>query len=116
MDRLAKTWFIKRVIIYIKYCNDQEAKRLCKVRDTLATVRWEDLAPCNGCYLPYEKSKGVQCEVCNVPLACSRACDPWNVNECHVCEKILCHKCTDRSDEGKTYCFQCSSKSDSDVE
>lgn len=124
MDRLAREWIVKRIIVHLKYRKDEDSRRLAKVKDLLAGVAWDDLAPCDGCHLPYEKKTGIHCDECHVAIACSRACDPWKMNQCCQCKDILCHQCsfTDPVWPYEIYCAHCEplesleSKSNSDAE
>lgn len=103
MDRLARTWIVQRVVLHLKWRADQDTQRLSQVRDLLATVKWEDLAPCGGCHLPYDKSTGITCDECGRSIACSRACDPWAVYYCVECKEVVCVHCV----REQTFCQRC---------
>lgn len=109
MDRLARSWIVQRVVVYIKAHRDADSRRLSQVRDLLAAVAWEDLAPCGGCHLPFEKAHGFHCDECGRTIACSRACDPWAVFQCGVCKQHICIHCVTHSSDSDTsvVCQRC---------
>lgn len=112
MDRLARTWVAQRVVLYIKHHRDQDSRRLSQVRDLLSAIPWQDLAPCSGCHLPFEKNAGFHCEECGRVVACSRACDPWKVFQCVQCKEWVCNDCISNNN----VCTRCVGVKDSDVE
>lgn len=109
MDRLARTWIVQRVVLHLRWRADQDTQRLSQVRDLLATVKWEDLAPCGGCHLPYDKSAGITCDECGRSIACSRACDPWAVFQCGDCKQHVCIHCVTQNGDNDTgiICLRC---------
>lgn len=111
LDRGAKTWIAHRIVVFVKCNRAHESETLRRVRDMLAGVAWEDLAPCRGCNLPCVKAEGVSCAMCRVFIACGPACDPWASCECRTCGKLVCKPCAKAlfPDRGKfgPYCMAC---------
>lgn len=98
------------MVLYVKWNRHRATERLHDIRQMLATVPWEDLAPCKGCHMPCVKALSQRCDHCGAFVACKRECDPWALEQCIKCRQVVCQPCAALLFPGAQhgpYCYAC---------